>query len=233
MALTKEPFEPLGDPTLVPLQLLTWKTIFLTLLASAGRRGEVHAVAHNSVRHSEDWKTITLQPHMEFMSRTHVRSGGAQRLDHFTIHTISDIAGPDLEQDRRLCPVRALRAYLARTQSLRAGRKLLFIPYRPGHKGEICKVTISGWVRKLVQFVYKNADQETATLAGIQTHHIREMAASLTFRGSVDVEDLLRSCRWQHGTTFTEFYLKDVSTIRDGICVLEPLDVAQHVLPAK
>ena len=233
MALTKEPFEPMRDPTLVPLQLLTWKTVFLTLLASAGRRGEVHALDYKLVRHSKDWKTITLEPHSDFISKTHVRSGGAQRLDQFTIHTIADFAGPDLDKDRKLCPVRALKIYLSRTEALRADKKLLFIAYKPGHKGDICRNTISGWIRKLLKFVYKNVDDETATLAGTPAHHIRAMAASLAYRGGVDVEDLLRSCHWQHETTFTEYYLKDVSSVRDNISTLGPLSVAQHVLPGK
>ena len=233
MALMKEPFEPMGDPSRVSLQLLTWKTVFLTLLASGGRRGEVHAIEYNTVRHSKDWKSVTLQPHVDFISKTHVRSGGAQRLDHFKILSIADFVGPDLEKDRKLCPVRALKIYLARTQNMRNSTKLLFISYRPEHKGDICKNTISGWVRKLIQFVYKNADQETATLAGTKTHHIRAMAASLAYRGGVDVEDLLRACHWKHETTFTSFYLKDVSLVRDSLSVLGPLSVAQHVLQGK
>ena len=50
-ALQEEPFEPIQDPTKVSLQHLTWKAGFLTLLASGGRRGEVHALDYASIQH--------------------------------------------------------------------------------------------------------------------------------------------------------------------------------------
>jgi hypothetical protein len=55
------------------------------------------------------------------------------------IHSISDFVGSDLEKDRKLCPVRALKIYLARTQNMHANTKLLFIFYKPEHKVDICK----------------------------------------------------------------------------------------------
>ena len=42
-SLVKQPFEPVSE---IPLKLLAWKTVVLTLLASGGRRGELHAIAY-------------------------------------------------------------------------------------------------------------------------------------------------------------------------------------------
>ena len=42
--LSQAPFEPIDNPDKVSLKLLTWKTVFLVLLASGCRRCEVHAL---------------------------------------------------------------------------------------------------------------------------------------------------------------------------------------------
>ena len=41
-SLVKQPYELISE---IPLKLLTLKTIFLTLLASGARRGEIHVIA--------------------------------------------------------------------------------------------------------------------------------------------------------------------------------------------
>ena len=42
LVLTRAPFEPLSTAN---IKYVTWKAAFLTLLASGGRRGEVHALS--------------------------------------------------------------------------------------------------------------------------------------------------------------------------------------------
>lgn len=230
LALQEEPFEPIQDPDKVPLKFLTWKTVFLTLLASGGRRGEVHATEYKSVAHDPKWRFMTLKPHHGFVSKTQLRTQGASRLESFVIKSIADFVGPDLPRDRKLCPVRCLKTYMARTQGMRRGKELLFISYRPEFEKDIHKNTISGWVRKLIGFCYQHASDESLELAGASTHAIRGMAASLAFRGGADLEEVLRACSWQSQTTFTDFYLRDVSVVQDNLSRLGPLSVAQHVV---
>lgn len=225
-ALKDPPFEPMED---AELQFVTWKTLFLVLLASGGRRGEVHALEFESVKTSKDGTYVILKPHVGFLSKTHIRTGGASKLDSFIIKSIAGSVDSDSEGDSKLCPVRALRTYLSRTRHLRDGKKLLFISFQPGHKKDIVRNTISGWIRKLILYVYKNAD-EAHVLSGTQTHAIRGMAASLAYRGGTDMEELMRACHWTSETTFTNFYLKDISVIRDNLSELGPLSVAQAVV---
>jgi len=205
LALQESPFEPIQDPERVTLQHLTWKVVFLTLLASGGRRGEVHALDYATLQHEPKWKYVILKPHHKFVSKTEFRTHGASRLESFRIQSLLGFVGSDLERDRKLCPVRALKTYLARTQQMREGKQLLFVSHKPEHKGDICRNTISGWMRKLITYVYSHASDETLTLAGTTTHAIRGMAASIAFRGGVDVEELLRACHWTSHTTFTDF----------------------------
>jgi len=228
LALQEPPFEPLQDANAVSLQHLTWKTVFLTLLASGGRRGEVHALEYKSFQHHPKWKYVILRPHPEFVNKTQIRTQGATKLDSFKIPSLYDFVGPDLPKDQKLCPVRALKAYRARTQNMREG-KHLFISHRPEHKGDIHRNTVSGWIRKLLTYIYKNAKDDTLRLAGTSTHAIRGMAATLAYRGGVDLEEVLRACSWSSQTTFTDFYLKDVSVVQDNLSALGPLAVAQSV----
>jgi len=227
LALQEPPFEPIQDAEKVPLHFLTWKTVFLTLLASGNRRGEVHALEYKSFQHDPKWRYIVLRPSPEFISKTQLRTQGASKLEFVKIQSICDFVGPDLDRDRKLCPVRCIKAYVARTQHLRRDKKLFFVSYKPSHSKDIHKNTISGWIRKLITFVYHNASEETHTLAGTSTHTIRGMAATLAYRGGVDVEDILQACSWANQTTFTDFYLKDLSLVQDGVSSLGPLSVAQ------
>lgn len=230
LALQEPPFEPIQDPERVTLQHLTWKTVFLLLLASGARRGEVHALDYASVQHEPKWKYVILKPHGKFISKTQLRSQGARKLESFRIPSLLGFVGRDLVRDQKLCPIRSLKTYLARTQDMREGKELLFISHKREHKGDIHRNTISGWVRKLLHFVYSNSSEETSLLAGTSTHTIRGLAASLAYRGGVDVEELLRACHWANQTTFTEFYLKDLSVVEQGTNKLGPIVAAQQVV---
>ena len=56
-ALTKPPFEPLDQAS---DQLLTWKTVFLIMLASGKRLGKIHAFEHARLQRTIGWKQVTL-----------------------------------------------------------------------------------------------------------------------------------------------------------------------------
>ena len=55
--LTKEPFEPLKKAS---LKHLSFKTVFLSALASVKSRSEIHAWVNRNIRHREDWSQIYL-----------------------------------------------------------------------------------------------------------------------------------------------------------------------------
>lgn len=168
-ALGSPPFEPVSQ---VPLQLLTWKTVFLVLLASGGRRGEIHALDSKRVFFGEHlaWARLCTVP--DFVSKTQLRQSGPGSPPEFLIPALAPIVGRDLPVDRGMCPVRSLKAYLDATKGKREGKRLLFVSYKEGHSTDIHKNTISGWVRKLLRFIYDRADPEVAVLAGTSTHAI-------------------------------------------------------------
>ena len=225
--LLETPFEPMQ---MADMKFVTWKTAFLVLLATGSRRGEVHAFDYTKVRPSKKWTDVTLEPHASFVSKTELRKSGASILAPVNIPALSPNLGPGLEKDRGLCPVRALKIYLERTQDLRVDKRLLFVSYKAGHKGDIHKNTISSWVRKLLYFAYAKAPEDVIRLSSARTHEVRALASSMAFRGSIELEEVLRACTWKNANTFTTHYLRDVSTFAGTLNSLGPVVAAQKVV---
>ena len=180
--------------------------------------------------HEDKWKSVLLFPHPCFISKTQLRTKGAQSLQKLVIPALLPRLGPDMSDDCSLCPVRALKIYLTKTEDKCKNKELLFISYKDGHKGDLHKNTLSGWIRKLIHFVYKTAEGEVLPLTNARTHEVRALAASLAFRGSVDLEDILSACLWASHSTFTDFYLWDIALLTEGLHHLGPIVAAQQSL---
>ena len=225
--LLKSPFEPLH---LAELKYVTWKTAFLILLASGSRRGEIHSLDFSKVHHGNNWSSVILEPHVAFVSKTELRRSGSSAFNAIKIPALGPILGPGLERDRGLCPVRALKVYLSRTKNLREDRSLVFVSYKVGHKGDIHKNTISSWIRKLLQFAYSSAPEDVIKLSSARTHEVRAIASSMAFRGSMELEDVLKACTWKSANTFTTHYLRDVSSFSRDLHSLGPVVAAQSVV---
>ena len=135
--LTKGPFEPLHR---ADLKHLTLKTVFLVALATGKRRSELHAM-RSDILHSEGWGSITILPDPSFVAKTQLNNCGAEVLNTVTIKALTKILGADMQEDRSLCAVRALRYYLKNTKDLRKQRKKLFIAYKKGFREDQEKIT--------------------------------------------------------------------------------------------
>jgi hypothetical protein len=114
---------------------------------------------------------------------------------------------------------------------MRAGKRKLLISTQLNHQGDIDKKTISSWIRQLLIHCYQNPTKKAVELVGTGTHEIRRMATTLVFRGSTSIEDLLTAGWWKNHTTFTDFYLKDLSLINgDDLKSLGPIVAGKQVV---
>ena len=226
-ALMKDPFEPLAS---IDLKLLTYKTVFLTLLASGSRRGEIHALDFHSVTHPPNWESVTISPVPGFVSKTQRRDSGASAFSQISIPALSKFTGTDLPEGKFLCPVRCLKIYLARTKEFRRGQRRLFISFQKNKSSDITVNTISIWIKSLLKIIYVAAHEDVSCLAGRSTHAIRSMASSLAYYRNVSVDEILKACTWKCPTTFTDFYLKDLSQVRDEMHVFGPVVAAQTIV---
>lgn len=227
LQLTRQPFEPLHEAS---LKLLTWKTVFLVALASGKRRGELHALTKTFQR-GEGWEDITLFMDPAFIAKTELAARGSSGTP-LTIPSLYGYLGPGMQEDRTLCPVRALRFYLDRTQELRADKAKLFVSYKTGFKGDIAKATISHWIKNTIVLAYELAGRTDADRGAVRAHDVRGMAASWARLANVALEDIMRACSWKSHNTFTSFYLKDLTRIQDQVLKLGPLVAAQHITSA-
>jgi len=224
LALTKGPFEPMHR---AELKFITLKTVFLVALASARRRGELHAL-QCSIQHTSDWSEITLFTNPQFVPKTQLIGSGGGPMKPLIIKALSKSLSKDLQEDRSLCAVRAIKYYLDKTKATRQGREKFFIAYKKGYTQEICKNTISGWIKKTVLLAYKSAPKEDIQVLGVKAHDVRGLAASWALLKSSSLDDILEACSWRSQNTFSKFYLKDLTRIQDNLHRLGPVVTALH-----
>ena len=106
--LTKAPFEPMQKTS---LKHLTFKTVFLLALGSGKRRSEIHAWLYRNIKHQENWNQVSLYPSPSFLSKNQLARDGPASAP-VVIPALAPSLDKYLEEDKSLCPVRALRYYL-------------------------------------------------------------------------------------------------------------------------
>ena len=174
--LTKAPFKPLKEAS---LKHLTSKTVFLLALGSGKCKSEIHAWLNKNIRHQSDWSKVSFYPSPSFLSKN---QEGPDSVAPVVIPALAPTLDKSLKGDRSLCPVRALRYYLDRTQDLRQNKELVFVSFRKGFDKDISPATISSWIKQTVILCYELSDQEALTLHQVKAHEARAFAASKAFQ---------------------------------------------------
>ena len=189
-ALAAEPFEPLHS---APLELLTRKTLFLVAAASARRRSCLQALSVRPGHLRFENHGVRLIPDPRFLAKN-------QTLDFLP----GDIFIPEIgtassiREDRKWCPVRALKWYLHRTKDLRASDRLFVLPRRPHTAAS--RDTISRWLSEVIR---PHAQGQ------VRAHEVRGQAASRALFAGVPVEDILKAAAWKTPSSFVSCYLSD------------------------
>lgn len=222
-SLTKAPYEPISQASLLHV---TWKTVFLLTLASAKRRSEIHALSvedgHLRFNASDGSVTLLCQP--GFLSKTQLPSIAPSP---FTIPSLARSCGSE-DEDRLLCPVRALKAYLQRVKPFRGRRKRLFVPVKGG--AEVSASSISRWIASTIKKAYSSLSSADLAFLQIKAHELRALSSSWAYVNHAPLEDILQATFWRNPTTFSSFYLRSFSCQQDNLYLLGPLVVAQSVI---
>ena len=224
--LGKAPFEPLRKAS---LKHLTFKTVFLLALGSGKRQSEIHAWVYRNIRHQDNWTKVSLYPSPGFLSKNQLAREGPSSVAPVVIPALAPTLDKSLQQDRSLCPVRAIRYYLDCTKDLRDGKDLVFVSFRKSFQKDIVPATVSSWIKQTVLLCYQLADEEAQNLHQVRAHDVRAFAASTAFRGGVSMDQILSACHWKAHNTFTQFYLKDVAWADSELYHLGPVVAAQQV----
>ena len=199
----------------------------LLALASGKRRSELHAM-RKDILHSKGWGSITIMPDPGFISKTELANKGSDLINVVTIKALTKDLSPDMQEDRSLCAVRAVRYYLEQTKDVRGERKKLFITYKKGHEKEVHMNTISSWLKKTIHFAYDSSKEEDQRVTGVKGHQVRSMAASWALYNKASMQDIMNACSWKNPSTFTRFYLKDLALEREKMYHLGPVISASH-----
>ena len=226
-SLIKEPYEPLGQ---ISLQNLTFKTVFLLALASGRRRSEIHAfsIEESCLRFARGYTSVTLLTESTFLAKNQVLNNPPQKI---VIPSLIPFTGRDTPE-YTLCPVRSLKAYVARTTdpTIRRGRKRLFIPFNTENEKDLSARSISTWLSKVIRRAYEDANNQSLALVNIKAHEVRAMAASWAFFNNVPYSEIMQAAYWKGENTFSSFYLRSLSHQSEDLYSLGPIVSAQQVI---
>ncbi|PIK39027.1 hypothetical protein BSL78_24141 [Apostichopus japonicus] len=177
------------------LAALTKKTLFLIAVASARRRSCLHALTTKPNHIRFEGHGVRMVPDPAFIAKNQALTFLPGDIFIPEIKTLSSVA-----EDKRWCPVRALKWYLSRTEKLRQTTSLFILPRPPYTSAS--KDTLSRWLVETIR-------PFTTGAARPRAHDIRGISASTALFAGIPIEDILKAAAWKTPTTFVACYLTD------------------------
>ena len=217
--LRSSAFEPLQKAS---LRELTKKTVFLHSLATAKRIGELQAVAR-VVSYSGDDIYLSYVP--EFRAKTESESNPLPR--SFVVRSLKEFVG-NLEDELLLCPVRALKIYLKRTERLLPHPRTLFVSPRCTFRS-LSKNAVSFFLREVISQAC-SLDSDPGPSVRPKAHSIRGIATSTAFLRNFPVHKVLEAACWRSSSVFSSFYLKDIQFSFEGGFGLGPFVASNAIV---
>ncbi len=209
-ALQQGPFEPLQT---VEPKFLSMKTLLLLALASIKRVGDLHAfsVDDSCLQFGPADSQMILRPRAGYVPKVPTTP--------FRDQVVSLQALPPEEADPALallCPVRALRHYVDRTQSFRTSDQL-FVCHRGRQKGNaVSKQRMAHWIVDAITLAYQA--QGVPCPFRLRAHSTRSVASSWALARGASLTDICRAAGWATPNTFARFYSLRVEPVSS--CVL-------------
>ncbi len=184
----------------VELKFLSMKTLLLLALASIKRVGDLHAfsVGDSCLEFGTADSQVTLRPRPGYVPKVPTTP--------FRDQVVSLQALPPEEADPALallCPVRALRSYVDRTQSFRTSDQLF-----------VCHGC--HWIVDAITLAYQA--QGVPCPFRLRAHSTRSVASSLALARGASLADICRAAGWATPNTFARFYSLRVEPVSS--CVL-------------
>ncbi|XP_073781587.1 uncharacterized protein [Danio rerio] len=197
-SLRSDPFEPLES---VSLRFLSLKTALLVALASIKRVGDLEAfsVSDSCLEFGPDYSHVILRPRPGYVPKVPTTP--------FRDQVVNLQALPPEEADPALsliCPVRALRIYVDRTQNFRSSEQL-FVCYGGRQQGSaVSKQRLSHWIVDAISLAYSSRGQPCPP--GVRAHSTRSVASSWARARGASLTDICRAAGWATPNTFARFY---------------------------
>ncbi len=197
-ALRGDPFEPLQS---VELKFLSLKTVLLAALATVKRVGDLQAfsVDDSCLEFGPGNSHVVLRPRPGYMPKVTTTP--------FRDQVVNLQALPREEADPAialLCPVRALRIYVDRTQSFRTSGQL-FVCFGGQQKGKaVSKQRLAHWIVEAIVLAYQARCLPCPL--GVRAHSMRGVASSWALARGASIADICKAAGWATPNTFARFY---------------------------
>lgn len=219
-ALSLSPFEPLQT---TPFRNLIKKTLFLVSLATAKRVGELQALSAKTTRQRDD---IIVSYLPEFIAKTESASNPLPR--EFRIKSLTVVVGRE-DEERLLCPVRAINFLKERTREITPKPRNLFVS--PSDRSKpLSKNALSYLLRETILQAHQSLDEDHMRPLRVRAHDIRGIAASLNLWRNRSVSSVLEAASWKTPSVFVNHYLRDVERTDGDTFSLGPIVAAGDIV---
>ena len=222
--LKRPPFEPIRKSS---LRLLSLKTLFLFTLAAGARRGEILALIRTGIHFTDHCEEVLVYPDPIFIPKTRL---GVSSTRPFVVEALKRHVSRESE-DRLLCPVRALQAFVDRTKdpAFLAGRTRLFLPLGDS-KGNLSAHSHKVQIITTIEEAYAAMDMRLAEDFKLRMHDLRMLSFSLASASGVTLDTILTAGRWKSHSTFTHYYLRSMAVYADSLFSLGPVSLPGSVV---
>ncbi len=210
-ALRGAPFEPLQS---VELKFLSLKTVLLSALATVKRLGDLQAfsVDDSCLEFGPADSHVVLRPRPGYVPKVPTM--------HFRDQVVNLQALPREEADPAialLCPVRALRIYVDRTQSFRTSDQL-FVCFGGQQKGRaVSKQRLAHWIVEAIVLAYQA--RRLPCPLGVRAHSTRGVASSWALARGASIADICKAAGWATPNTFARFYNLRIEPVSSRVLV--------------
>ena len=160
-----------------------------------------------------------------FVAKTQDPSSSAPRFEGFSVPALPSSS---TNRNGRLCPVRAVRCYLAHTAPHCPRCERLFITAGCDKK-EIAKNTVSFCLHTAISWVYQLLGRPLPG-SSPRARETRGITPSLLFKKNFAVAQVLKAGTWRKHTSFTRHYLRDLAHRSLDTFHLGPVVAAQALV---
>ena len=91
---------------------------------------------------------------------------------------------------------------------------------------------LSRWISYTIKLAYRKLTHKDFSFLRIKAHEVRALSSSWAFSNKVLLNEILKAAVWNQSSTFSKFYLKDMSQQLQNLHNLGPIVVAQKVVPS-
>ncbi len=210
-AMRGAPFEPLQS---VELKFLSLKTVLLSALATVKRVGDLQAfsVDDSCLEFGPADSHVVLRPRPGYVPKVPTMP--------FRDQVVNLQALPREEADPAialLCPVRALRIYVDRTQSFRTSDQL-FVCFGGQQKGRaVSKQRLAHWIVEAIVLAYQARCLPCPL--GVRAHSTRGVASSWALARGASIADICKAAGWATPNTFARFYNLRIEPVSSRVLV--------------